>query len=72
MFIFCEFRIFCIDNARAIYRKIRYFLYFLIEEWFLLHFFRDTFNIKGNASAVKFHNGCSGETFSRFYKYILT
>jgi len=26
MFIFYEFRPFCIDNARVIYRKIRYFV----------------------------------------------
>ena len=27
MFIFYEFRPFCIDNARVIYRKIRYFIF---------------------------------------------
>ena len=34
MFIFYEFRLFCIDNARVIYRKIRYsFVNRTIKHW---------------------------------------
>ena len=53
MFIFYEFRPFCIDNARVIYRKIRY-----LEMWntqvFLEHMLNPRLGIELQPSSLQY------------------